>query len=88
MTAFPLTGPHRALGHASNVVRRNAAHSCGKHATPAVIITVNRHGFQQSHAHPGMDIRPTTPRCHRQIVSVESTESTVKNRCPDSASPG
>jgi len=85
MTAFPLAGPHRASGHASNVVRRNAAHNCGKHATPAVIFTVNRHGFQQSHAHPGMDIRPRTPRCRRQIVSVESTESTVKNRCPDSA---
>jgi hypothetical protein len=37
MTAFPLTGPHRALGHASNVARRSAAHNCGKHATPAVV---------------------------------------------------
>jgi len=37
MSAFPLTGPHRALGHASNVARRSAAHNCGKHATPAVV---------------------------------------------------
>jgi hypothetical protein len=37
MSAFPLTGPHRASGHASNVFRRSAAHNFGVHATPAVV---------------------------------------------------
>lgn len=40
VAVFPLTGPYRASGLASNVFRRNAAHNFGVHATPAVGITV------------------------------------------------
>jgi len=64
MPAFPLAGPHRASGLASNVVRRSAAHNFGKNATPAVGKSrLGRRGFQQSHVHPKEDIRSTTPGC-------------------------
>jgi hypothetical protein len=86
MTAFPLTGPHRASGHASNVFRRSAAHNFGVHATPAVVSRQNRRGFQQSHAHPeGRTSASKHQGVDRQIAIVEPTEPTMKNRCPDSA---
>jgi hypothetical protein len=83
MAAFPLTGPHRASGHASNVFRRSAAHNFGKHATPAVISrktvaassspTPIREGWTSAPRHQGDPGRNAT---------VEPTEPTVKKSVP------
>jgi hypothetical protein len=75
MTAFPLTGPHRASGHASNVFRRSAAHSFGLHATPAAGITVKTVAVSSSPTPIAkMDIGPIDTRVSGLIASVESTE--------------
>jgi hypothetical protein len=78
MPAFPLAGPHRASGLASNVVRRSAAHNFGKNATPAVGKSrLGRRGFQQSHVHPRMRHPLHDTEVSEQIASVRSTEPTV-----------
>jgi hypothetical protein len=83
VAVFPLTGPYRASGLASNVFRRNAAHNFGVHATPAVDITVKPSRLPAV-PRPSEDGHPFhNTEVSEQIASVESTESTVKNRCPD-----
>jgi len=76
VAAFPLAGPHRALGLASNVFRRSAAHSFGLHATPAVGSRRGRRGFQQSRAHRSGHPLPA-PKCGVDRVSQTHRCSTV-----------
>lgn len=82
MTAFPLTGPHRASGHASNVFRRSAAHNFGKHATPAVLSRKTVAASSSPTPIPGDGHPPQDTRVSRQIATVEPTELTVKKSVP------
>jgi len=82
MAVFPLAGPYRASGLASNVFRRNAAHNFGVHATPAVDITVKPSRLPAV-PRPSEDGHPSrNTEVSGQIASVESTESTVKIGAP------
>jgi hypothetical protein len=84
LAVFPLTGPRRASGLASNVFRRSAAHSFGLHATPAVefhselsrlpAVPHLPEGRHLSHDTRGVRIGRVC-RVHRPTVK--------QNRCPD-----